>query len=77
MITTGGLASVAVMVAVIAAQMMAGRIFFALIPIFLTPHFARPYIVVPCALILAIGSYFMPGDYVWVMAAAVGVASVL
>lgn len=75
MITTGVVASVAVMIVAIIAQMMAGRIFFALIPIFLTPHFPRPYIVVPAALVLAAGAYADPGSHVWAMAAAVGLAA--
>ena len=75
MITTGVLASVALMAIAIMAQVMASRIFFALIPIFLTPHFARSYIVVPSALILAIDAYAFPGPHVWAMAAAVGLAA--
>jgi hypothetical protein len=59
----------------IMAQVMASRIFFAMIPIFLTPHFARSYIVVPSAVILAIGAYAEPGPHVWATAAAVGLAA--
>jgi len=75
MITTGVLASVAVMVIAIMAQVMASRIFFAMIPVFLTPHFARSYIVVPSAIILAVGAYAEPGPHVWAIAAAVGLAA--